>query len=159
MNYTLNLYKNIAYGILSVLFIGIIFSCFTFQQRVVQDLSFRDKTGMNSNQEGFSNKEGLKNKDKQDKQLFELIENKLRGLKEEMGGSSGIKEVKEVLNKTKNIVNLECAKCMMNMLDENKGVKSIDFEKLLDDDNTKNCSDCKKYNELSNIITSMIENL
>ena len=48
---------------------------------------------------------------------------------------------------------------MMTMLDENKGGKSIDFEKLLDEENDENCIKCKKYTELSSTINSMIDNL
>tara|TARA_B110000977_G_C11022231_1_gene471795 strand:+ start:702 stop:1184 length:483 start_codon:yes stop_codon:yes gene_type:complete len=160
MNISLELYKQIAYTVLAILFIIIIFSCFNFQHRVVQNLSFRDVTNLNSNssKEGFNNK--LKeNKYNKDDDLFKTIENKLRGLTEEIGGASGKKEVKTLLSNTKQIVNLECAKCMMAMLDNNKGGKSIDFDGLLDDDNSDNCSKCKKYTELSNTITSMIDNL
>jgi hypothetical protein len=155
MNSRLELYKNIAYGILAFLFIGIIFSCFNYQQRVVQNLSFRDKTNLNSNQEGFSNK----SKDNKDEDLVKLIENKLRGLTEELGGSSGIKEIKAVLLNTKKIVNLEGAKCIMDMIEENKGGRTIDIDKLLSDDNTENSNKCKKYNELSNAINNIMENL
>ena len=119
MKFTMEMYKNIAYVILAVLFIVIIFSCFNFQQRVVQNLSFREETNLNSNKEGFTNNRKLKeNKYNKDDDLFKMIENKLRGLTEEIGGSEGKKEVKNILTNTKKIVNLECAKCMMNMIDE-----------------------------------------
>ena len=48
---------------------------------------------------------------------------------------------------------------MMNMLDDNKGAKSIDLENLIESDNTENCVKCRKYTELSNTINSMIDNL
>ena len=171
MNPTLELYKNIAYGVLAILFIIIIFSCFNYRQRVVQNLMFRENTNLNSNTEGFNsqefnaNIEGFtnnklkENKYNKDEDIIKIIENKLRALTEEIGGSEGKKEVKSILNNTKKIINLECAKCMMTMLDENKGGKSIDFDKLLDEENDENCTKCKKYTELSSTINSMIDNL
>jgi ribosomal protein L44E len=156
----MEMYKNIAYAVLAVLFIVIIFSCFNFQQRVVQNLSFREVTNLNSNKEGFTSNRNLKeNKYKTDDNLLKMIENKLRGLTEELGGSEGKKEVKSLLTNTKKIVNLECAKCMMNMLDDNKGAKSINVESLIEDENNDNCVKCKKYTELSDTINSMINNL
>ena len=102
MNFTMEMYKNIAYAVLAVLFIVIIFSCFNFQQRVVQNLSFREVTNLNSNKEGFTSNRNLKeNKYKTDDNLLKMIENKLRGLTEELGGSEGKKEVKSLLTNTK----------------------------------------------------------
>ena len=70
-----------------------------------------------------------------------------------------VSEVKEILKNSKKICNLECAKCMMNMIDENKGMKSIDFDNLFDNENEENCIKCKRYTELSNSLQSMIDNL
>tara|TARA_B100001741_G_C16529345_1_gene588761 strand:- start:295 stop:774 length:480 start_codon:yes stop_codon:yes gene_type:complete len=159
MKEKLELYKNIAYTFLAILFIIIIFSCFNYQKKVVQNLSFRENNNINSNTEGFTNSKLKENKYSQDQDLFKLIENKLKGLSEELGGSEGKKEVKNILTNTKKIVNLECAKCMIDMLDENKGGRTMDFERLIDDDNSENCSKCKKYTELSSTISSMIDNL
>lgn len=155
MTFKTELYKNIAHVVLALLFIGIICSCFTFQRRVVQNLSFRENTNLNSNREGFGNKD----KDNKDSDLIKLIENKLKGLQEELGGKTGIKEVKEVLINTKKIVNLEGAKCIINMIEDNKGSRSIDIEKLLSDDNEDNNVKCEKYSTLSNAITDILENL
>ena len=155
MSFKTELYKKIAHVVLALLFIGIICSCFTFQRRVVQNLSFRENTNLNSNREGFGNKD----KDNKDSDLIKLIENKLKGLQEEMGGKSGIKEIKEVLTNTKKIVNLEGAKCIINMIEDNKGGRSIDIEKLLSDDNEDNNVKCEKYSTLSSAITDILENL
>ena len=157
MNNILTKYKNTAYLILAILFIGTIFICFRFQKRVVQNLAFREKININSNTEGFTNK--LKENKYKDDNLFEIIENKLKALNLEIGGSEGTKDVKKLLTNAKQVINLECAKCMMIMLDENKGARTMDFENLLEDDNSENCNKCKKYTELSNTITSMIDNL
>lgn len=159
MNFTMELYKNIAYTVLGILFIIIIFSCFNYQERVVKNLSFRDTTNLNSNKEGFTNSKLKENKYNKDNDLLKTIENKLRGLTEELGGLDGKKEVKTLLTNTKKIINLECAKCMMDMLKEKKGNKTIDVEKLIDDNNNDNCSKCKRYTELSTTINSMIDNL
>ena len=159
MNFTMEMYKKIAYAILAILFIVIIISCFKFQKRVVQNLHFREVTNLNSNKEGFTSNRNLKeNKYNNDNNLLKMIENKLRGLTEELGGSQGKKEVKSLLTSTKKIVNLECAKCMMNILDDNKGAKSINVESLIEDDNNDNCINVK-YTELSDRINSMIDNL
>lgn len=159
MNFTMEMYKNIAYIILGILFIIIIFNCFNYQKRVVHNLSFRDTINLNSNKEGFVSNRLKENKYNQDDSLFKMIENKLRGLSEEIGGSNGRKDVKNLLEKTKKIVNLECAKCMMDILDNNKGARTMDIERLIEDENDENCHKCKKYTELSNTLNSMINNL
>ena len=48
---------------------------------------------------------------------------------------------------------------MMNMIEDNKGIKSVDFDKILDDESNDNCIKCRKYTELSDSIKSMIDNL
>ena len=93
MNFTMEMYKKIAYAILAILFIVIIISCFKFQKRVVQNLYFREVTNLNSNKEGFTSNRNLKeNKYNNDNNLLKMIENKLRGLTEELGGSQGKKK-------------------------------------------------------------------
>ena len=60
---------------------------------------------------------------------------------------------------TKKILNLECAKCMINMIDDNTKSKTIDIDNLIDNENNVNCNKCKKFTELSDTITSLIDNL
>lgn len=156
--------KNFSYIFLSCLLIFTIIYVYSFQYKVTQNLNFREMTNLNSNtikKEGFSNNNYKKNynKYKQEDDIYKLIENKLRGISEELGGESGKKEVKKILINTKKICNLECAKCMMNMIEENKGIKSVDFDKILDDESNDNCIKCRKYTELSDSIKSMIDNL
>ena len=155
----MELYKNIAYIVLGILFVIIIFSCFNFQKRVVHNLSFRDTINLNSNKEGFVNNRSQVNKYNEDNNLLHMIENKLNGLTEEIGNSEGKKEIKKILENTKKIVNLECAKCMMDILDDKKGGKTINIERLIMEENDENCYKCKKYTELSNTLNSMIDNL
>ena len=57
------------------------------------------------------------------------------------------------------ICDLECAKCMVTMIDEHKSLKTIDLENILEDETNENCIKCKKYTELSSSIKSIIDNL
>ena len=160
MKFSNKTYERIAYGLLLVLFIYVILYCFNHKYAVVQNLSFRKQTNMNSNSkvvEGF----GQKNEKlfKKDNDIFALIDRKLKGLTEELGGDKGKKEVKKILENTKKISDLECAKCMMNMIEENKGLKSIDLDRLAEDDSSEYCLKCKNYTALSGSIKSMIDNL
>lgn len=113
------------------------------------------------NMEGFINiRENFESKpEKVDKGVLDYIENKLKGITSEIGGENGKKEIKQILTNTKKVCNLESAKCMMNMIDEHKGPKTINLEKLLEDDSSENCIKCKKYTELSKSIQSIIDNL
>ena len=115
----------------------------------------------NKNIEGFNNiRENFESKpEKVDKGVIDFIENKLKGITSEIGGENGKKEIKQILTNTKKVCNLESAKCMMNMIDEHKGPKTINLEKLLEDDSNENCIKCKKYTELSKSIQSIIDNL
>jgi hypothetical protein len=90
--------------------------------------------------------------------VFKVIENKLKGLLQELGGNEGKSETKKILVNTKKICDLECAKCMMTMISDKKSVKTIDLENILDDETNENCIKCKKYTELSNSIKSIIDN-
>ena len=157
--------KKTTYILLIFLLLFIMFYCFTFNNDVVKRLSFREKTNLNSNNiknptsnlvEGFSLGGS---KLKKDDDIFTLIDRKLKGLSEELGGRSGRKEVKEILKKTKEISDLECAKCMMMMIEDNKGVKALDLDALVNDDASDMCLKCKNYTSLSTSIKSMIDNL
>ena len=134
---------------------------FSFKYKVIQNLSFRDRINQNSNSnsniEGFGNSN--KRRIKKDDDIFALIDRKLSGITEELGGDSGKKEVKSVLTNTKKICDMECAKCMMNMMEENKGMRTIDLDKLAEDDSSEYCLKCKRYTELSTSIKNMIDNL
>ena len=98
-------------------------------------------------------------KTKDDNELGTIIENKLKSLTQELGNRKGLLESKETLKKTKKICDIECTKCMMNMLQENKGLRSINLDNLANDDSSENCMKCKKYTELSKSLQSMIDSL
>jgi len=162
-------YTFITYGLLTLLIIFIYSISFKYKFKTAQHLSFRSITNLNSNKENFNAKkdsnviEGfssttndntMKNDD-----IFKIIENKLKGLVQELGGNEGKTETKKILVNTKKICDLECAKCMMTMMSEKKSMKTIDLENILADGTDENCIKCKKYTELSSSIKSIIDNL
>lgn len=162
--------QNYSYLLLIALFLFVIIYCMSFKNAVIKRLDFRENTNLNSNLnynsslknpgivEGFSLGSSSKKLDKED-DIFVLIDRKLKGLTEELGGSKGTKEVKKILEKTKKISDLECAKCMMMMIEDNKGVKALDLDALVNDDSSDMCIKCKNYTALSTSIKSMIDNL
>ena len=169
-----NFYSLITYILLSILIIFIFSLTFKYKFKMAQQLSFRSLTNQNSNalnaknanpinihknfKEGFV--EGLKNSTKTDNDdIFKIIENKLKGLVQELGGDAGKTETKKILTNTKKICDLECAKCMMTMMNDKKSLKTIDLENIMDDDTNDNCIKCKKYTELSTSIQAIINNL
>jgi hypothetical protein len=158
-------------GDLIFILIFIIFSLsFKYKFKSAQRLSFRSSTNKNSNapiKENYTNiKEGFReglnessyNKKESDN-IFKMIDNKLKGLTLELGGAEGKNETKRILTSTKKICDLECAKCMMAMLNDKKSINSINIEGVLDDETDENCIKCKKYTALSTSITNIINNL
>lgn len=164
-----NNYTFITYGLLTLLIIFIYSISFKYKFKTAQQLSFRSLTNLNSNKENFNNKEKFKGKEgftndtnanaTKNDDIFKVIENKLKGLVEELGGQEGKSETKKILVNTKKICDLECAKCMMTMISDKKSVKTIDLENILEDETNENCIKCKKYTELSSSIKSIIDNL
>lgn len=150
-----DMYIKFGYVVLAILFIIIFCSCINFKNNKIEYNSIRNNTNINSNIEGYKNiTETNTNND-----IVNIIENKLKSLTEELGGKNGKKEVTDILKNSKEIINLECAKCMMDMLQNTKGAKSINIEDLLDDNNDDNCNKCKKYTELSKTISNIIDNI
>ena len=152
--------ENLAYGLLVFLICFVIIYTLNYKANLIQNLSFREKINTNSNKvvEGFSFQQKNEKKIKDDNILV-LIERKLKGLVEELGGSSGTKEIKEILKNTKKISDLECAKCMMSMIDENKNIRSFDIDKLANDDESELCLKCKNYTALSSSIKNIIDSI
>ncbi len=163
--------QNYSYLLLIALFLFVIIYCMNFKNSIINRLHIREHTNLNSNSrrnngsltnpgivEGFSLGSSSKKLDKED-DIFVLIDRKLKGLTEELGGQKGTKEVKKILEKTKKISDLECAKCMMMMIEDNKGVKALDLDALVNDDSSDMCLKCKNYTALSTSIKSMIDNL
>ena len=163
-----NSFSFIIYALLSILIIFIFSLSFKYKFKTAQNLSFRSFTNKNSNssniKEGFifnkTDDSVTKNASKvETENLFKIIDNKLKGLMLEMGGVEGNAETKKLLTSTKKICDLECAKCMMTMISEQKSLKTIDLENIMDDETNENCLKCKKYTELSKSIASIIDNL
>jgi hypothetical protein len=152
LNY--NICNKIAYILILVLLTAIIIYCINFKYTLL------NRANSNYMREGFTTTSDPKTKvNKKEEDISVLMERKLNGIMEELGGKTGKGEVKQVLLNTKKICDLESSKCMMNLIEDNKGIKSIDLEQLLDDDDNVNCIKCKKYTELSNSIKNMIDNL
>lgn len=161
MKFDYKFLQSFTYGLLILLFLYVILYCFSFNNSLIKRLSFRQQTNLNSNNlvEGFDLKIPTNRTLKDDNDLYSLIERKLKALSYELGGSKGTKEIKKLLTDTKKISDLECAKCMMTMMDEYKTVKAVDLDKLVQDDSNELCIKCKNYTALSSSIKSMIDNL
>lgn len=125
-------------------------------EKVIQEKYTNIKNNNNNNSEGYKN---FGNKKTSENDITNIIENKLKALTQELGNADGLKECKQTLKKTKKICDMESAKCMMNMLNENKGLKSINIDNVADDESSENCIKCKKYTELSKSIQNMIDSL
>jgi hypothetical protein len=164
-----NNYTFITYGLLTLLIIFIYSLSFKYKFKTAQQLSFRSFTNLNSNKENFNNKKDSKvtegfsstsdDTSKKNDDIFKVIDNKLKGLVQELGGNEGKSETKKILVNTKKICDLECSKCMMSMISDKRSVKTIDLENILTDETDENCIKYKKYTELSSSIKSIIDNL
>jgi len=163
-----NNFSFVSYALLSILIIFIFSLSFKYKFKNAQNLSFRSLTNQNSNsvniKEGFifnkTDSDVTANASKiETDNLFKIIDNKLKGLMQELGGVEGNAETKKILTSTKKICDLECAKCMMTMINEKKSLKTIDLENLMEDETNENCLRCKKYTDLSKSISSVIDNL
>jgi len=163
-----NNFTFIGYALLSILIIFIFSLSFKYKFKTAQNFSFRSLTNQNSNatnvKEGFSfnNTESkvTNNASKvETESLFKIIDNKLKGLMQELGGEEGNADTKKLLTSTKKICDLECAKCMTSMISEQKSLKTIDLENIMNDETNENCLKCRKYTELSKSIESIINNL
>lgn len=164
--------QNLFYGFLFILFVYIICLAFNFQYSATNSIKkyayeYELNNGYPKNffttnnvYEGFGNKTNkFENKDN----TYEVIENKLRSLNEEIGGVKGKNEIKDILKNVKKIVNLECTKCMMSMINNKKEGRTINVEKIIindeDDEDDENCIKCKRYTDLSNRIENLLNNL
>jgi hypothetical protein len=137
------------------------------QKTINNEHYFYEKINLNSNKIDDNNRDFIEgfigtnssSKDTENDDIYNLIKRKLKSLQEEIGGTTGSKQIKDLLVNTKKISDLECAKCMINMVQDNKGVKSIDIENILSNEDNENCIKCKKYPELSSTIKNMIDGL
>jgi hypothetical protein len=135
-----NNYTFITYGLLTLLIIFIYSLSFKYKFKTAQQLSFRSFTNLNSNKENFNNKKDSKvtegfsstsdDTSKKNDDIFKVIDNKLKGLVQELGGNEGKSETKKILVNTKKICDLECSKCMMSMISDKRSVKTIDLENI-----------------------------
>ena len=130
--------------------IYVFYICFSRKRSIISNSQ--------STREGFRGNSKKLDYKKEDT-IHTLVDRKLKGLSEELGGEEGKREMKQLLKNCQKICNLESCKCMMNMVEENKGIKSLDFDSLLDDETSENCIKCQKYTGLSQSIKNMIDSL
>jgi len=163
-----NFFKYFTYIILLILAIFIICYTFIFKRNLVKIFSLNKKKFSDTNENQFSVnelrvdelREGFKNSNKVNiNNISDLMSNKIKGLIQELGGNKGKDETIKILKDTKKVCNLECSKCMLQMIDNGKSLKTIDIDNLLFNEDDENCVKCKKYTELSNTIQNIIDNL
>ena len=155
MKFNSDLFYNIIYVILFILLFLVIFYTYDFKRYVAKNLIKENDIIIEYFEGMFNNKTSIESDDS----IFTLINRKLESLEKELGGSNGKKDIKNILKKTKQVCDLECSKCMMNMINKNKNVKTIDLDSLVEDDSSSDCIKCKNYTELSNSIKNMIDSL
>tara|TARA_B110000503_G_scaffold136659_3_gene219422 strand:+ start:954 stop:1475 length:522 start_codon:yes stop_codon:yes gene_type:complete len=165
--------RNIAYGVLGLLALFIMLNSFNIKNSMINSVFGVGNYSVYENnsdsyyksqpqpiREGFLFDTGNKDSDKQEEErLDECINRKLNSLKVELGGSSGITEIKRTLTKAREACNYEASKCMMNLLSSNRNTKTINLEKLLDDPENRDCTKYKDYTGLSTQLTQLIDNL
>ena len=140
MKFNSDLFYNIIYVILFILLFLVIFYTYDFKRYVAKNL-IKENDIIIENFEGLFDK---KTSIESDDSIFTLINRKLESLEKELGGSNGKKDIKNILEKTKKVCDLECSKCMINMINKNKNIKTIDLDSLVEDDSSSDCIKCKK---------------
>lgn len=134
-------------------------------------LNFRKITNLNSNIEGFNNKE----KDKKDKNtnsssslnsseidtdtLLSRVDKHLKSLVSDLGNPKEVKQTREILKKTKKITDIESSKCIMKLLDENGNKKDFNIEDIISNDYDPNCQKYKKHTALSQSLQTIINSI
>lgn len=166
--------RNIAYGVLGLLALLIILNSFNIKNSIINSVfgvgnysvydnnsnSYYKKNQAQPIKEGFVFDTGDKDSDKlEDEKLDDCINRKLNSLKVELGGSSGITDIKRTLTKARQACNYEASKCMMNLLSSNRNIKTINLEKLLDDPENSDCTKYKHYIGVSTQLTQLIDNI
>ena len=169
MQFSNNTIINISYGILGLLGLILIICSFSIKNNIINSVfgikNMNVIKGINQNdrqytsfKEGFSVKEGFRfnTNTVKDDDVDVCIQRKLNSLKTECGN---IDDMKNIFSNAKKACNLEAGKCMMNILSTNKNSKTIDLENILNDPDNKDCKRFKDYTELSENLTSIIDNL
>lgn len=136
-------------------------------------LNFRKMTNLNSNIEGFNNKNN-KQKDKINENnsntslnsseidtdtLLNRVDKHLKSLVSDLGNPKQVKQTREILKKTKKITDIESSKCIMKLLDENGEKKDFNIEDILSNDYDPNCQKYKKHTALSQSLQTIINSI
>ena len=170
------LYSFITYLLLSLLIIFIFSLTFKYKFKTAQQLSFRALTNQNSNanlkenyqnsidnynninvngQEGFTLKEGNTNINNQNRTL-QAIESHLSGLETTLNGSTGKQNIKNILEKTKKVCDLESGRYFANMINP-QNTDTIDLEGVMNDETSDNYIKYNKYSTFSKSIESILK--
>ena len=168
----LNFYQKIGYFLLIALFFISIIYIFLFNKTLDKRYKLKNvmkSCGINTYNDDINNYynnkeddilEGFNNvKELEQTKIEYIINNKLKSLETEFGDKKGLENTKSLLTNTKKICDMECMKCMINMIDSSKGSTNMDVEKLINDEKNENCVKCKKYTELSQRIQNMIDSI
>jgi len=165
--------RNIAYGVLGIFALFIMLNSFNIKNNIINSVfgignvdALPSINGSSNNifksqnepvREGFTfNTDGDK---VEDENLDQCIQRKLTALKSELGGKSGISDIKKILENAKQACNYEASKCMMNLLSSNKNTKTINLENILEDPDNRDCAKYKDYTGLSKQLQNLIDNL
>ena len=145
----------IAYALLGFFAVLILVNSFNIKNNILNTMyGIENINAYNSGEyqlnvkEGFTSKKSIK-----DDSMDECINRKINSTRDELGGDKGCKDVKKVLTDVKQACNLEGAKCMMNLLSTYKSSKTINLDKLLNEDN--NDDEIKKYKQYTGLSTSL----
>tara|TARA_Y100000389_G_scaffold191541_1_gene217874 strand:+ start:391 stop:906 length:516 start_codon:yes stop_codon:yes gene_type:complete len=133
-------------------------------------LNFRKITNLNSNIEGFNNKEkknikqenantSLSSSDIDTDTLLLKVDKHLKSLVSDLGNPKEVKQTREILKKTKKITDIESSKCIIKLLDENGDKKDFNIEDILSNEYDPTCQKYKKHTALSQSLQSIINSI
>ena len=152
----------ICYTVLAFFALIIIINSFNIKNNIIntmygrQNFNAYNKDDYQLNvREGFTSSKSIK-----DDSIDECINRKINSTRDELGGDKGCKDVKKILEDVKKSCNLEGAKCMMNLLSSSKTSKTINLEKIINNDNDNDeINKYKQYTELSTSLQNIIDNI
>ena len=107
-----------------------------------------------NSREGFTGEKHIK-----DDSIDECLKRKVTATTDELGGENGCSDVKKILQEVKKSCCLEGAKCMMNLLSNNKSSKTINLDNILGDKDNEEGQKYRQYTELSQSLQNIIDNI
>tara|TARA_Y100000591_G_scaffold46852_1_gene35242 strand:+ start:13530 stop:14018 length:489 start_codon:yes stop_codon:yes gene_type:complete len=152
----------ICYAILGFFALIIIINSFNIKNNIINTMyGMQNFNAYNTGDYQLNTREGFtSSKSIKDDSIDECINRKINSTRDELGGDKGCKDVKKILTDVKKSCNLEGAKCMMNLLSSNKSSKTINLEKIINNDNDDDeINKYKQYTELSTSLQNIIDNI